>query len=89
MLLLGAPPHGVQKFGNGPFSVREFGKLISFGIREKTRYGSGIRENISFREVPSRGSGIFWFGNSGKWKILFGNLGIDLLGGALLVINLN
>ena len=25
--------------------VREFGKTISFGIREKTKYRSGIREN--------------------------------------------
>ena len=39
------PPRGFGNSGIGLFSVREFGKAISFGIREKTKYRSGIREN--------------------------------------------
>ena len=72
------PSRGFGNSGIGLFSVREFGKAISFGIREKTKclsgilenrnIYSGIRENAFFRD-----SGWYEisFGNSGKSKYLF------------------
>ena len=46
--------------------VREFGKTISFGIREKTKYRSGIRENQNICSGIRENDfvQVFWFGNS-------------------------
>ena len=40
------PPPGVLEFENGPFSVREFVKTISFGVREKTKYHERYRGSL-------------------------------------------
>ena len=60
------PPPGVLEFENGPFSVREFVKTISFGVREKTKYHERFRvkskhlEGMNFKIFFNRGEEIMY-----------------------------
>ena len=57
---------GVLEFENGPFSVREFVKTISFGVREKTKYHERFRvkskhlEGMNFKIFFNRGEEIMY-----------------------------
>ena len=78
---------GFQNSRTGLFCVREFGKMISFGIQEKEKYRWGIRENRNIWSEMRDNDFVhdfFWFGNSDKWKISFRNPGIDPCGEASL-----
>ena len=57
----------IRQFGQIEISVREFVKTISFGIRDETKYRSGIQESDF---VQDSGKDEISFVNSGKSKYL-------------------